>query len=41
MSLMTESESGEEKFEMELSETLEEAAAEILEEIVASIKRGR
>ena len=38
MSLMTESELGEEKFEIELSETLEAAAAEILEEIVAGIK---
>jgi DNA mismatch repair ATPase MutS len=38
MSLMTETDLGEEKFEMTLSETLEEAAAEILEEIVASIK---
>ncbi len=37
MSLMTESEPGVE-FEMELSETLEEAAAQILEEIVASIE---
>jgi Ni,Fe-hydrogenase maturation factor len=37
MSLMTESEPGVE-FEMELSDTLEEAAAEILEEIMASIK---
>ena len=37
MSLMTESEPGVE-LEMELSETLEEAAAQILEEIVASIK---
>ena len=36
MSLMTESEPGV-TFEMELSETLEEAAAEILEEILASI----
>ncbi len=38
MSLMTETDLGEEKFEMALSETLEEAAAEILEEIVASIE---
>lgn len=37
MSLMTESEPGVE-FEIELSEKLEEAAAQILEEIVASIK---
>ena len=37
MSLMTESEPGVE-FEMELSETMEEAAAQILEEILASIK---
>ena len=37
MSLMTESEPGVE-FEMELSDTLEEAAAQILEEIMASIK---
>lgn len=37
MTLMTESEPGVE-FQMELSETLEEAAAQILEEIVASVK---
>ena len=37
MSLMTESEPGVE-FQMELSETLAEAAAQILEEIVASAK---
>ena len=37
MSLMTESEPGAE-FEMTLSETLEDAAAEILEEIVASLR---
>src|SRR5574343_586181 len=37
MSLMTESEPGVE-FEIELSETLEEAAAEILEELVASLQ---
>ena len=38
MSLMTESDTGDEYLEMELSETLEAAAAEILEEIVASDK---
>ena len=38
MSLMTESELGDEKMEMELSETLEEAAAEMLEEILAGIR---
>lgn len=37
MALMTESEPGVE-FELDLSETLELAAAEILEEIVASLK---
>jgi Ni,Fe-hydrogenase maturation factor len=37
MSLMTESEPGVE-FEMELSENLPEAAAQILEEIVASLR---
>ncbi|MGC8494191.1 MAG: hypothetical protein ACP5SH_20900 [Syntrophobacteraceae bacterium] len=38
MTLMTKTDLGEEKFEIELAETLEEAAAEILEEILAAVR---
>ncbi|MCL5405189.1 MAG: hypothetical protein M1398_00425, partial [Deltaproteobacteria bacterium] len=38
MSLMTETDLGDEKIEMELSETLEEAAGQILVEILAEIR---
>ena len=38
MDLMTKTDLGEDKFELELSETLEEAASQMLEEILAGIR---